>query len=191
MTTIAAGTDVMTTEQLLAMPDDGTDRELICGRLKELGMTRRGMPHTWSGANVTTLLRTWVKQMPMPHGRVMVGEAAFRLARNPDTTVGIDVAYMSPELAAATPRRSFLIDGVPVLAVEILSPSDTQSDITDRMMTYLNAGVPLVWLVETFFETVTVYRPDRPPEMFNNTQQLDGGPHLPGFRADVAEIFAD
>jgi hypothetical protein len=46
----------MTTEQLLAMPDDGIERELIKGKLRESGMTRRGMPHATAGAKITTLL---------------------------------------------------------------------------------------------------------------------------------------
>ncbi len=191
MTMIATDDGLVTTEQLLAMPDDGIDRDLIRGQIKERGMSRRGMPHTTSGANATTLLRNWVAVQPKPRGRVMVGEAAFRLARRPDTTVGIDVAYISPELNATLPRRTYLIDGIPTLAVEILSPSDTQADVIDKVSTLLEAGAPLVWVVETFFQTVTVYRPDAPPAMFNVTQQLDGGPHLPGFGADVAEVFAD
>jgi Uma2 family endonuclease len=191
MSTMAAGPVVMTTEELLALPEDGMERELIRGQLKEREMSRRGIRHTWSGANITTLLRNWVRSQPAPHGRVLVGEAGFRLARNPDTTVGIDIAYISAPLAASVTPDTFLIDGVPVLAVEILSPSDRQQDITDKVAVYLALGVPLVWVVETVFQTVTVYRPDGPPEMFNLTHQLDGGPHLPGFRADVAEVFAD
>ena len=191
MTLMASECGLMTGEQLLAMPDDGVDRDLVRGELRERGMSRRGMPHTSSGANVTTLLRNWVREQRQPHGRVLVGDAAFRLARNPDTVVGIDVAYISPALNATLNRRTDLIDGVPTLAVEILSPSDTQSDIADKVSTLLEAGVPLVWWVETVFQTVTVFRPDAPPELFNMTQQLDGGTHLPGFGADVAEVFAD
>ena len=182
---------LMTTEQLLAIPDDGIVRELYAGHLKELGMSRRGVRHTWSGSNVTALLRGWVKTLPSPRGRVLSGDAGFRLQRNPDTTVGIDIAYISPEMAAGLPDEAFLIDGSPTLAVEILSPSDTQEAILNKVAAYLTAGVVLVWVVETVFKTVTVYRPDAPPAMFNVTQQLDGGPHLPGFRADVAEVFAD
>jgi len=54
---------------------------------------------------------------------------------------------------------------------------------------YLDAGVKLVWVVEPVFKTVCVYRPDAPPELFNETEELSGEPHLPGFRAAVAELF--
>jgi Uma2 family endonuclease len=75
------------------------------------------------------------------------------------------------------------------LAVEILSPSDTQEDITDKIGDYLAAGVPLVWVIETVFRTASVYRPDADPEMFNVRQELSAEPHLPGLRVAVSEIF--
>ena len=36
-----------------------------------------------------------------------------------------------------------MIDGVPSLAVEVLSPSDTQEDIEEKVDEYLDASVPL------------------------------------------------
>ena len=191
MSTLDVPPVLMTTEELLALPDDGIVRELYDGHLKEIGMSRRGVRHTWSGSNVTTLLRGWVKTQSAPRGRVLSGDAGFRLKRNPDTTVGVDIAYISAEMAAGVPDDAFLIDGAPVLAVEILSPSDAQGDVVMKVAAYLAAGTAMVWAIETVYQTVTVFRPDAPPTMFNVTQQLDGGSHLPGFRADVAEVFAD
>ena len=121
---------------------------------------------------------------------VVSGEAGFRLSRNPDFTVGIDVAYLSAEQAAATARRAFLIEGPPVLAVEILSPSDRVDDMAEKMEGYLRTGVKLAWRVEPIFGLVTVFRPDAEPEGLNVNGFLDGGMHLPGFRVAVAEIFA-
>jgi Uma2 family endonuclease len=111
------------------------------------------------------------------------------LRRNPDSTVGIDVAYISAELAAGTPEGARLIDGVPVLAVEILSPSDKQEEIAEKVREYLDVSVPLVWVVEPVFRTVTVYCPGAEPELFNVRHDLSGDPHLPGFRVPVADIF--
>jgi Uma2 family endonuclease len=179
----------ITTEELLAMPQDGVERELIRGELRERPMTRRNPRHSSAEAAVAGLLRQWWKQQPEPRGQVFSGEAGFRILRNPDTTVGIDVAYILAELAVRTPQKARLIDGPPILAVEILSPSDTQEDITDKIGDYLAAGVPLVWVIETVFRTVSVYRPDTEPEMFNVRQELSAEPHLPGLRVAVSEIF--
>ena len=79
---------------------------------------------------------------------------------------------------------------MPVLAVEILSPNNTVEEIDEKIDQYLEAGVPLVWIVDTRDRTVTIYRPDQEPELVNVRQELSGEPHLPGFRVPVANLFA-
>lgn len=181
----------LTTDQMLALPENGVDRELIRGELREKPMATRSPDHSEITVNLSYLLKTWLRGQQRPRGRAYAGEARFRLRRNPDTTVGIDVAYISPELAAATPRRAKLVDGPPALAIEIVSPSDLHEELTEKVEEYLAAGVPLVWVVDPFFQTVQVHRPGREPESYNIKQSLSADRHLPGFNVDVAEIFAD
>jgi Uma2 family endonuclease len=180
---------LVTTKELLAMPDDGIERDLSRGRLREREMTRRGRRHTRSGTRIAKLLDNWLDSQSGPRGEVLTGEAAFQLHHDPDTTVGIDVAYISAQTAKANPDDAFIIDGIPVLAVEILSPSDKQEDVLEKVQDYLDAGVPLVWLAEPVFRTITVYRPDTEPQMFTSKQELTAEPHLPGFRAAVSAMF--
>ena len=180
----------MTTEELLALPEsDEVERWLLRGKLIERPKTRRSFSHSRTEAKVAHVLSNWLDQQPEPRGMVLSGEAGFRLSRNPDSTVGVDVAYISAEQAAATPKRAFLIEGAPVLAVEILSLTDSNTDVTEKVWEYIDAGVKLVWRVEPVVGLVTVFRPDAEPEGFNIHGHLDGGPHLPGFRVAVAEIF--
>ena len=152
-------------------------------------MTRRHRRHTWTTTKVAKLLDIWLDQQPPPRGEVLTGEAAFRLRRDPDTTVGVDVAYVSAEVAAKSPETAFLIDGAPVLAVEILSPKDRHEDIVAKVEEYLGTGVQGVWIIDPDLKTVTVYRADIPPTLFNVSQELSGEPFLPGFRVKVAELF--
>ena len=86
-------------------------------------------------------------------------------------------------------RRTSLIDGVPVLAVEILSPRDTQEEIDEKIEGYLQAGVHLVWVIDAHDQTVTIYRPGAAPELVNVNQELAGEPELPGFRVPAAQLF--
>jgi Uma2 family endonuclease len=120
---------------------------------------------------------------------ILSGEAGIRLRRNPDTTVGVDVVYLSPQVVATDPQDNRVLDAVPLLAVEILSPSDKHQEITEKVQSYLDAGVGLVWVVEPRFRTVTVYRPDAQPQLFNVTHTLSCDPHLPGFSVLVKDIF--
>jgi Uma2 family endonuclease len=179
---MATTTTLMTAEEFLALPDDGVERMLIRGELRERTMTTRGYPHCRVNARLGHVLLTWRDAQPEPRGEVVVGEARVRIRHDPDTIVGIDLAYISADLAARTDPLARFIDGPPVLAVEILSPSDVQEDINAKVLDYLDAGVLLVWVVDPVFRTVTVYRPDAAPELFNDRQDLSAEPHLPGFR---------
>jgi Uma2 family endonuclease len=179
----------MTVEEFLALPDDGVERMLIDGVVREIGMTIRRWRHGDIQANVAYLLKAWLLTRPRPRGRVMDGDVGFRLATG--TLVGVDVAYVSSELAAATPESQAIFLGGPTLAVEVLSPSDKQEDIDDKIAAYLEAEVPLVWVVQPRFRTVTVYRPDSEPRLYTIRDEIDAEPHLPGFHAAIATIFED
>src|SRR4051812_14191543 len=95
-------TKLMTTKEFLALPDDGIERDLIDGIVREWGqrMTRRNRNHSFLEATIAALLVNWRRTQPQPRGAVHAGEAGCRILRNPDVTVGIDVVYVSAELAA-------------------------------------------------------------------------------------------
>ena len=186
---VAAVPSLMTTEELLALPQNGTERWLIRGELREKPMTVRNRWHSRIMARVVHVLENWRERQPEPRGAVLCGEAGCRLRRDPDTTVGIDVVYISAELAARESDETSLIDGVPLLVVEILSPSDTQEQIDEKIDGYLQAGVALVWVIDPHDRTVTIYRPGQEPEFVNVRQELSGDPHLPGFRVPAAHLF--
>jgi Uma2 family endonuclease len=189
MMTVAAPA-LLTTEEMLALPSNGTARWLIRGQLREEPMTVRNRWHSRIMVRVAHLLESWLDQQPEPRGAVLCGEAGVRLRRNPDTTVGIDVVYISAELAARQGGETSLIDGVPVLVVEILSPSDTIEQIDEKLDSYLQAGVRVVWVIDPHDHTLVVYRPGAEPEMLNAGQELSGEPDLPGFRVPLASFFA-
>jgi len=178
----------MTVEEFLALPEDGVSRELIRGQIRERGKTVRNRFHAKIEATIGWLLRNWLEQQPEPRGEILSGEAGFRLRGTRDSLVGIDVAYAPAELVAATPKDALVFDGAPVLAVEILSPSDTHDDVVVKVELYKKAGVA-VWEVDPGFRSVRVHRPGREPETFNALQELVTEPELPGFRVAVAKIF--
>lgn len=185
----AAVLEPMTMEQFLALPDDGVDRDLVRGKLLELPLSYRGKRHTRTTAQLTFLLRRWLLTLPVPRGDLLVGDQAFRFRHDPDSIIGTGIAVISPELAARLPEDAFIIEGVPLMAVEILSPSDIRERIANKILEYLSANVPFVWIVDPVSRTVMVYRPDAKPAMFNEDHELPGEHQLPGLRISVAEIF--
>ena len=140
---MATATKLMTTEEFLALPDDGTDRWLIAGELRERPMTSRNRFHSRVMSRVPKILLDWLDEQPEPKGQILTGDAGVILTHEPDTIVGIDVAYISAEVMVRQTEESTLIDGVPTLVVEILSPSDTIEDINEKIDTYLAAKVAI------------------------------------------------
>ncbi len=187
----AAATSTPTMEELLA--EDGVDRWLIRGQLREQrgteSMTVRNRLHSRVMARLTKFLDNWLDQQPQPRGSVLCGEAGVRLRRDPETIVGVDVVYISAELVAEESDETTLIDGVPLLAVEIISPNDRQEDIEEKIDEYLDAGVSLVWVINPYRRTVLICKPGTEPELVNALQELRADPQLPGFRVSVAELF--
>ncbi len=181
-------TRTLTAEALMALPDDGVERELIRGELRERPMTRRSREHSGVESNTAFLLKSWVRAQPEPRGRVHSGEAGFRLKRDPETFVGIDVAIVSAEMVAATDPTLAFYDGPPVLAVEILSPSDTHENLVEKVQIDREVGT-VVWVIDPDFRTIAVHRPGLEPELLNVQGELSGEPYLPGFRVPVAEFF--
>jgi Uma2 family endonuclease len=180
----------MTSDDLFALaPSKNVDRWLFRGELRESKVTKRNPHHSAATANLTGLLVAWVHSRPKPRGKVYAGEAYFRIRKDPETNVGIDVALATPDQVAAVKKKSKFVDGAPLLAIEVLSPNDKHQDISDAVEEYLDCGVKQVWIVDPVAETVTVYRPGAEPAMYTRSQQLIGGDDLPGFQFGVAEIF--
>ncbi len=186
---MSAAVTSMTTSELLALPDDGTERELIRGNLREREMTRRNRVHAATESLIVYELQSWLQNQTACEACVLSGEAGAILAQNPDTTVGIDVAVFAREVLERQSGESSLVVGLPLLAVEILSPHDKHEDIHEKILEYLRVGVPLVWEVDPDFKTVRVFRPQHDPIMFNRSQHIDGGDVLLEFNVSVAKFF--
>src|SRR5436190_606007 len=130
----------MTTREMLAMPGEGIERELIDGRLREIPATARDRWHGASAAQLGYVLVQWLVQQSEPRGKVLC-DAGFRLRRDPDTSVGIDVAYVSAEVVRNTSESFPYLDGAPVLAAEIIALTDRRQGIAEKVRIYLDAGV--------------------------------------------------
>lgn len=196
MTTESVAPRVWTVADLLAMPDDGVERWVIRGRLRE----KPGRPDARGFvrcraeaailANIGAALVRWSRRQPEPRGAVYAGRAGVIFARNPDTVVGVDVAFAPADVVAVqNDDTTTLLDGVPTLVAEILSPNDTVEQIHEKVREFTRAGVPVVWILDPEDRTVKVYRPGVEAEAFNVTHRLPEHPALPGFAPGVAELF--
>lgn len=185
-----------TWRDLVNMPDDGVERWLVQGQLREkpseiegASMTVRNRFHSDVMSGITTALKNWSRTRPKPWGRVLSGEAGIILPTSPDDSVGLDVGYIAPDVAIRQNDATTLLFGVPTLCVEILSPNDTVEQIDEKTDLYLKAGVPIVWIVNPYDQTVVIHRPDGEPDLYNITRRIPEHPAMPGFSPTVAELF--
>lgn len=182
-------TERMTLAAFRELPDDPeVDRMLLRGRLVEQPRLYHTKWHGKAAAAVAGILGQWRCSLPEAAGDVFAGDVGCDLPEI-NTAVGIDVAYFSDEVLKSQPPEASYLIGPPVLAVEILSPSDMIETIRDKVRDYLAAGVRLVWVIDPEFHTVTVHRPDARTELFAEGQEVSGDPHLPGLRFLVDELF--
>lgn len=189
----AATPKLMTAEEFLALPDDGVERWLIRGELREkrdTDMTMRNKLHSITEGRVTRILGNWLQTQPEPRGEVVCGEAGLIRRRNPDTvSAGADVAVITAAQADAGSDDTTMIEGPALLIAEILSPHDTTEEVAERVEEYLTCGVAVVWVMHPYFRTVTVHRPGADPLALDSRDTLTGDPELPGFSCPVAEFF--
>jgi Uma2 family endonuclease len=69
-------------------------------------------------------------------------------------------------------------------------PSDPCEEVNDKIDDWLGAGVQMLWVVDPFRRTVTIYQPEHDPVLLSERATLQGDPVIPGFRCPEAEIFA-
>jgi len=169
-----------TVADLEAMPDDGTRRELIEGELTEMPGAKPA--HNWI---MTLIIGALLVSKNL--GKVMP-DLGCRLSRNPDTLVFPDVGYISFARLGDHDLNEYL-PFAPDIAVEIISPSNTQEEISTKTALYLRHGAQIVWAVYPKSQLVYVYRADGTYQIIGRDGTLDGGAVLPGFSLKVSALF--
>lgn len=160
-----AARTTLTLEQFLALPDpeDWTQYELSRGEL--ITLPPPGYRH---GAIIARITRLLGNTLAEEEYIVVSGDAGFLLDPNPEaaTVRGADVAVNRREDVAENLLHGWF-PGAPMLAVEVVSPSNTAKDMQMKVKDYLEAGALEVWLVYPDTRTVYVYSAGRrDPQVF-------------------------
>lgn len=181
----------MVTTRLLTLADiddlgvEFEDYEVLDGVLVE----REGMGrlHGRIGYDLGFELGLHIK--PRRLGELYISDTNFVLSRDPLVIVKADIAFVRANRLPPEPDSEGYLPVVPDLAVEVRSPSDRKGAVMRKIERYRQAGVPLVWLVESRPRQVQVFAAGQEPRTVGDDDELDGGDVLPGFRLPVAAIF--
>jgi Uma2 family endonuclease len=165
-----------------------------CGEAQHLELVKGVPVQMTPTGTVHGALSLWLGHLILVYvdehdlGLVTAAETGFILAQNPDTVRAPDIGFVVKDrLTEPVPERYF--PGAPDLAVEIVFPGDTASDIHDKVMDYLQAGTRLVWIVYPRSRTVAVYQAGAAGLILDSGGTLDGGDVLPGLSLPVRDIF--
>jgi Uma2 family endonuclease len=172
----------MTAEELWALPEDQRG-ELIRGEMTPA--TPVGKPHWKIVGHLIGKLEPFVQERRLGD---VGAEGGFILDRDPDVVLAPDVAFVRG--GRLSDDQTGFMPLAPDLAVEVISPSNSASEMSRRVRLYLDAGTRQVWIVDPSERTITVDAPDRTARMFIDGEALDGGDVLPGFSLAVEEVFA-
>lgn len=175
---------LVTAEEFATIPDDNCHYELVEGRVIRVSLP--GSLHAVLTTRIAGLLDHHAGAQGM--GVVMTA-GGFKLATNPDTVRGPDVAFVRRERIPEGGIPEGFWPGPADLAVEIRSTGDRKSEILAKVDDYLTRGVRLVWVVEPRKKSVTVYRRLLPPVTFGVDDTLDAADVVPGFVCEVRRIF--
>lgn len=179
-------TQLLTAEDLLRMPDDGWRYELVRGELRRMPLP--GFQHGRIANRIAFHLTGHVEANGL--GVVVAAETGFLLHANPDEVRGADVAFISRSRYEATPfSQEKHFPGAPDLVVEVVSPSDSYSEVEEKVLVWLHAGARLVVLADPKKRVVFVHRPGASPEILTSAEILSGEPVVPGWAFKVGDAF--
>jgi Uma2 family endonuclease len=121
-------------------------------------------------------------------GSVVGPDASFRFRdgsrRSPDAT------WFNEERWQKTKKgRGRYPVFAPEFVIELRAPEDRMRLLQEKMEEYIDNGVQLAWLIDPTGHTVTIYRPDRSPEVLSNPPSVQGEGPVDGFTLSLDKIL--
>ena len=138
-------------------------------------------------------LAVWISHLlwsfvePRRLGLVLGADGMLRLS--PGLVRIPDVSFVSWSRLREEMLQGPWLDVPPDLAIEVLSPWNTQREMERKLAEHFAAGVRQVWHVDGRDKTVTVFHPKSEPCVLGADRVLDGKDVLPGLSLRVADLL--
>jgi len=176
-------TNQISLEEFLKRPEDRC--ELVEGVLKPKVSPK--YQHAKTQLYLLTAFNEWCEKQQT--GRVLP-EWGIILKRNETDWVPIpDLTYVSYQRLSAEWDEDTACPVIPELVVEIISPSQTFGDLTEKAEHYLKNDINRVWIVDPQAQTVTVFRKDEGFETFRDKESITDS-LLPELDIPISDLFS-
>lgn len=175
--------------ELQRQPGNGDKRyELIDGELFE--MSPANLLHAWLASRVDRLMGNFAEENHLGFSFV---EGGFSPADDRHTLYAPDVAFVS-KARMPDPIPQKFAGFMPDVAVEIMSPSNTLTELREKAAIYLCNGTKLVWILFPERSSAEVCRLDEENQLKKEAVgidgKLDGEDVLPGFELELRLLFS-
>lgn len=175
-------TKLMTADELLAMPDDGSRKyELLDGEL--MTMSPSGAKHSNLALRIGAHLMAYADAHGL--GTAYGADGGFIISRDPDTVLSPDASFVRRERFV---ESDGFFPGQPDLAVEVISPNDSYMDVDAKVSRYLEAGTIIVIVVNPRHKTAKITTAHGSKDI-TLEETLTGGDVIPGWELSMRELF--
>lgn len=151
-------------------------------------------PHQAAIGMLLNLLPVFIAGLEQARSRALMvvsGEGGFRLSGG--TVLATDIAIASRAAVMAAKKANRFTEGPPIVAIEVLSESNTRREIQRKTALLLDAGAEQVWLVNPANASIHV-ESNRTvvAEVFAGPDAvLIGHGTLEGLNLPLSEVFAE
>ena len=183
--TPSAQPTLLTAEDLWKQTDDGYRYELVKGEIRRTPLT--GFEHGIISAAIGSFLDKHVEMNRL--GYVCSAGTGFKITQKPDTVRAPDAAFVKQSAIEEKGIPKGYWEGAPDLTVEVISPSDTYTEVAEKVDEWLNAGCAMVWVINPRRETVEVYKSPEDIIVLHGDDVLEGGDVIEGFQCPVKDLF--
>jgi len=152
-------------------------------------MPPTGIETSFRNSDLLTEINIWNRKTRL--GRVSDSNGGYTL---PDSSMRApDVAWISNEQISSVPLSDLkkFAHVCPEFVIELMSESDELSDLKEKMITWIDNGVLLGWLIEPRKKQTYIYRSksEIDYEVVPFDQKLSGEEILPGLEVKLSDIF--
>ncbi len=175
-----------TAEQLLDLLQEGERWiELSAGKL-----IRHHPPDVAHGNVVRNLSRALAAHFRAQSQNVACFDLGLILNRRPDTVLCPAISCF-PLPGGFEESDKLLTETLPKLVMDVASTNDRRAELADRVRTYLDAGIPNVWVFDPVDRQVHVFHAGHASRKYREDETLQDSGQLAGFHLKVSDAFDD
>jgi Uma2 family endonuclease len=177
---------VWTEVELQSMPEDGFNHDVVNGEL--VVSPKNNLQHERICQRLNFALESFNRSHRL--GAVFSSNMGYwminRNCRAPD------VSFIPKERLLRfgfKPDTKTFFEGAPDLAVEVLSPGNSRSEMDERLSDFFASGSKIVWIVHPDEQFVEVCHSVEDRRIVGSGGVLEGKTVMPGFRLLIADLF--